>query len=55
VQEANAAHAPENDDESDADGRSEDRGEDSGEEGAASPDAEMTERFRSFAETRRST
>jgi hypothetical protein len=51
VQEANAAHAPEEDDQGDDDERSGDHDE----EGAASPDAEMTERFRSFAGTRRST
>jgi hypothetical protein len=54
VQEANAAHAPEQDDERDADARSGDHVEGAAETGAASPDAEMTERFRSFAETHRS-
>jgi hypothetical protein len=55
VQEANAAHAPEENEESDDDERSGDHDEDSVEERAASPDTEMTERFRSFAKTRRST
>jgi len=54
VQEANAAHAPEVDNEGGDEEPSGHHGEDSAEDGGVSPDVEMTERFRSFAGARRS-
>lgn len=59
VQEANAAHAPDDDEgsqsQSDTERGDADAAADSTDESAPSPDSEMTERFRSFSTSPRST